>query len=537
MALPPGERPPASGGTPQQFILMPRRRSLAGGLRAWSGGRADSLLRRFATASSTLPPMVLGLPEFLDAITPLRGFGAAGLPPTVADAQIRVVDSIHEDGPKLVELAPAAAAMVPLLQNEVELRPVLPYLPCVRPRLIPTAAPGGGAIRLQIVSAQTGAAIPDARVTVFTAFAQGTGATGATDAQGWISLPLGAGGCLAERLFVVPGASSGHWGHHDQNRPLQNGDQIQLDAVDLSVADGLEHYHGRSTAVGDGEGVRVAVIDSGVGPHPDLVTTSALNSVRGEARSAGEDNGSGHGTHVAGIIAARGQAPGGLRGLAPDAELLSWRVYDQANNPATNYSIIKALIGAIDAGCHVINLSLGLDPASATIDLALTDAIEDANDNGAAVIAAAGNDWQDPVLFPARLDRAVGVTAVGRRGTFPVGCYQDWEMSQRHGTSTDDVFAAFSNIGTSVQRSEVDLIAAGVGILSAMPHGGYVPMSGTSMACAAVTGVTARLLSRNPGIRDAAHDAARSAAIRNLLNSGARSLGFTFQFEGAGLAG
>jgi subtilisin len=276
----------------------------------------------------------------------------------------------------------------------------------------------------------------------------------------------------------------------------------------------------------------VAVLDCGVGPHPDLAPVSALNTVTGEPRLDGADNGSGHGTHVAGIIAARGAVPG----LAPDAELLSWRVFGAGNAPATNYSIMKALIYAVDEGCHIVNLSLGIDPAMAQIDITLAEAIEDASERGAVVVAAAGNDWSEPVRFPARLDKAVAVTAVGRRGTLPGSAYHAWEMAGPIGSDPDDVFAAFCNVGNAF-NSEVDLIGAGVGILSCVPHGGHAPRSGTSMACAAVSGMAARLLSlpANRHLRDMAPDAARSAAIRSLLGASTRSLGLGFPLEGAGL--
>ena len=178
---------------------------------------------------------------------------------------------------------------------------------------------------------------------------------------------------------------------------------------------------------------------------------------------------------------------------------------------------------------------LGTGWVENVIDLALTQAIDDAVDQGAVVIAAAGNEWLEPALFPSRLDQVVGVAALGRKGTFPAGCYQEFEIDNRHGIDPDDFFAAFSNIGTSDQNSEIDVIAAGVGILSTAPNGGFIPMSGTSMACAAVSGMGTRLLSHDRSVRDMARDASRSAAIRNLMNRSVKRLGFGYRYEGSGL--
>ena len=89
--------------------------------------------------------------------------------------------------------------------------------------------------------------------------------------------------------------------------------------------------------------------------------------------------------------------------------------------------------------------------------------------------------------------------------------------------------AAFSNVGAAL-----DVTGAGVGVVSTVPAG-HAPMSGTSMACPAVTGVRARLLANTPAVRNAPRDANRADAIKTLLFAHAQSLGLGVLNEGKGL--
>ena len=89
--------------------------------------------------------------------------------------------------------------------------------------------------------------------------------------------------------------------------------------------------------------------------------------------------------------------------------------------------------------------------------------------------------------------------------------------------------AAFSNVG-----AETDVTGTGVDILSTVP-GGYAPLSGTSMACPAITGVLARLLAKSAAVRSQTRDMARADAIAQLLFQAARPQGFGLDLEGHGL--
>jgi subtilisin family serine protease len=176
-------------------------------------------------------------------------------------------------------------------------------------------------------------------------------------------------------------------------------------------------------------------------------------------------------------------------------------------------------------GCDLINLSLGGGPK----DQATESAIHDARQSGTLVIAAAGNEDRSPVDFPGSDPLCIAVSALGRKGTFPKGCFSEDAIAAPYGTDTDNFIGAFSNVGP-----EINLTAPGVGIISTVP-GGYVVMDGTSMASPAAVGVAARLLAKRPEVLAMPREQARSDAIAAALLQSAKKLGFGPEFEGNGL--
>lgn len=442
--------------------------------------------------------------------------------------QVRVIDSIHENGAKLVELSPNDVSALRAEQPGLRVVPVVYFQTAEAPR--PSIAPGAKGsfsaqavkLRLQIVSRAGGAPVPSATVVAFTDFANRLGAQGTTNSQGIVSLALGGESKKVQRLYVY--ADGGFWNLLRKNVTLKTGGQISLRPLDLSFTDSLRHFYGTSP-LDAGRGVKVGVIDTGVEPHPDLKIDGGANTVTGENPNDFDDNGDGHGTHVAGIIAARGTPPSGVRGLAPAVSLRSYRVFGQNSHNASNFSIAKAIDRAVSDGCDLINMSLG----GGAPDEATHSAMANARASGTVVFAANGNDGRQPVSSPAADSLALAVSALGRKGTYPSGVAQADEAIKPFGKDKKNFIAAFSNIGP-----ETDLTGPGVGVISTFP-GGHAVLDGTSMACPAVVGAAARMLGGRPDLLGLKRDQARSDAIVAAVLQGAKQLGFGGIFEGQGL--
>lgn len=473
----------------QQFILLPPRGLRGAGLQASALVAAPAMLRM-------LPP--------------------------------RILDEVREDGPKLVEVTVEERQVLRLYHPGVRLVPIRYFTPALAPRPAVSAreAPRGAAtarVILGVVSRAAGSAVAGADVIAFTSFARRTGAEGKTNAEGEASLVLPATAKLVERLYVFP--ARGFWSLLVKDLSLAERMEVALAPLDLAAKDALRHYY---ASAGDqaGAGVTVGVIDTGVDlSHADLLVAGGRNTVVGEKPADYFDNGEGHGTHVAGIIAARGVPPLGLRGLAPGVALRSYRVFGKGSNQASNYAILKALDAAVADRCDLVNMSLGGGEA----DDATREAIAEARGHGTLVIVAAGNDGRGPVSFPASDSLALGVSALGRVGTFPADATEADFVAAPRGKDKKSFVASFSNVGP-----ELDLIGPGVAILSTFPAG-YAALSGTSMACPAVTGAAARVLAAHPEILAARRDQERSDAMARALLGAARPVGFGPTFEGQGL--
>ena len=254
-----------------------------------------------------------------------------------------------------------------------------------------------------------------------------------------------------------------------------------------------------------------------------------MNTVTGEQPTDFGPAGD-HGSHVAGIIAARGTAPTGVRGIAPGVTLRSYRVFGESAEGASNFDIAKAVDQATADGCDLLNLSLGGGSPEAT----LAEAINDAFQRGVLSVCAAGNNGRLAVSFPAQLQQALAVSALGEKGTFPADAVAAGDIEKPFATSNAKRFiAAFSNIGM-----EIDLTGPGVGIVSTVPDRAYAVMSGTSMACPAVTGRIAAMMSQEPDLLASARDDKRTRAIMKLAFDSAKLQGFganDAHFEGQGL--
>jgi subtilisin len=446
--------------------------------------------------------------------------------PEAPGVELRLLDSVDEYGAKLVEIAPGSLSALRAHQPSLRLVPLAYYHPAVTPRLrveSRISAKAAVKIRLLVVARKGGAPVAGALVVAFTDFQERVGAQGRTNAKGEVNLALGAASVRLQRLYVYP--EKDFWPALKKNLTVRDGSSVGLASLSLAYVDCLRFFYGAASPKA-GKGLKVGVADTGVAEHPDLDLDGGENTVVGEDKSQYGDNGLGHGTHVAGIIAAHGQPPAGVRGLAPAAALRSYRVFGQGSDSASNYAITKAIDRAVEDGCDLINLSLGGGPA----DEAIEAAIQHARSHGSLVVAAAGNEGRQPVSFPASYSLALAVSAMGRKGTFPAGTTQGGDVASPYGKDRKNFVAAFSNIGP-----ELDLTAPGVGIISTWP-GGYAALDGTSMACPAAVGAAAAILTAHAELLGLPRDASRSEALARAVLARARPLGFGSLYEGQGLA-
>lgn len=499
----------------QQFVLLPVR-----GLR--EGGR---------TASNEIRNFLIDADSQFKAASlqaNVLNFAGATVQPSAAPGmKLRVIDSIAEDGAKLIELSPQQALALRENQPGLKLVPVVYYYPQMHRREIEAkvAAATGTKIRLTLISKADGKPVAGARVVAFTDFANRTGVSVTSNNSGIIDLALGTLKKKLERLYIYPRRN--FWPFMKKNVTVASGDKISLLPVDLSFTDALRQFYGNAPD-NAGAQVKVAVIDSGIAlDHPDLTVAGGENTVQGEqASDFGDNGGEGHGTHVGGIIAAHGKPPTGIRGVAPASSLFSFRVFGKNAEGASNFAIAKAIDRAIQSGCDIINMSLG----GGSPDDATRAAMEDALASGSLVIVASGNDDRSPVSFPASASPpAIAVSAMGRKGTFPPGTTGDDAIAKPFGTDDKNFIAAFSNVGV-----EIDLTSTGVGIISTVP-GGYLPMDGTSMATPAVSGFAARLLSGRQDILNMPRTPARANALAQAVFGASKLMGFGPSFEGQGL--
>ncbi|MBF2053325.1 MAG: S8 family serine peptidase [Candidatus Sericytochromatia bacterium] len=227
----------------------------------------------------------------------------------------------------------------------------------------------------------------------------------------------------------------------------------------------------------------VAVVDTGVdSKHPDLAANILPGGWNTVDDVPAESDGNGHGTHVAGTIAAVTNNGIGVAGVAPNVKLLSIQVLS-AQGYGSYESVAKGIIMAADKGAKVISMSLG-GPRSSSV---IQDAVDHAISKGALLVAAMGNsahgDSNNPTARPSYPAASKGVMAVGA-------------------TDKNDRIARFSQAGqwNSVVAPGVDIMATFPTTPSDMPGKDYGAISGTSMATPIVSAVASMVWSKNPGL-------------------------------------
>lgn len=487
--------------------------------------------------------------QALAASAQLRSFGPVGsLPapgrvrragvgdPASGDTQFQVLDAVSEDGPKLVEMTPEAELAMRIAMPEFKIVPVVEYRTMrfmYHAERGPSASAGGSGSgeTLRIVDS-AGAPVRGAKVVAFTNFRTRAGDEGISDAAGRLRLRISRGTVL-DRIYVY--GPAGFWGRFARSFTLDSGGTISLSRIDLnSQSHALQNFRG-GLPPSAGTGVVVGVLDTGIArDHPSLPNVAGgANLVLDELLEdpgASDDWGPAevdgdHGTHVAGIVAARPSPALSFSGVAPGATIRSYRVFPHAGGGATNYDISNAIDRAVRDGCHIVNLSLG----GGAEDEVVRAAIGSALNQGVVVIAAAGNGGRKPVSFPAALPFCIAVSAMGSTTLFPADSSEAADVAKPFGDPDRESFiAAFSNFGP-----QIDLTGPGVGVVSAVPPDGVGVMSGTSMACPAVAGFAAYLLADDATILNAQGEA-RSKRVIDRLYEAASKIGFGRDYEGFG---
>lgn len=264
-----------------------------------------------------------------------------------------------------------------------------------------------------------------------------------------------------------------------ETRELSGGGRVPVGASALAqLGVSAEAF----AASGKGDGVKIAILDTGIyAEHAALqgVKISQIDVVGGAADTP---ESLAHGTAVASLIA--GNGVGEVFGMATNAELLGVRVFD-GNGEATAFTLAQGIVAAVDAGAQLINISAGVSSDSA----ALRAAVVYAQNAGATLVAAGGNDGVTALAYPAAYSGVIAVGAVDATGAS----------------------APFSNEGQNLS-----VVAPGVGVYAAgtADAESRVDFSGTSASAPLVTGALAAAYSNATGLPD-----------RDALNATADDLG------------
>jgi hypothetical protein len=251
----------------------------------------------------------------------------------------------------------------------------------------------------------------------------------------------------------------------------------------------------------DGEGIKVAIIDTGISAHPDLEGAVVERFSFPETDDLDDD---GHGTHVAGIVAARADNGIGIEGVAPRVSLLDVPVQlGDHNGGMLNEGSVSwpaGLVWAVNHGARVVNMSFGAQVPSITPNEIHQGraAVQFARRHDVVLVASAGNCGrkstscpnENAPSVPAAFDEVISVANVNKE---------------------------LARVASSTQAPYVDLAAPGTGIRSTYTNGAYEYLTGTSQAAPHVAGVVAAMRAFNPQ--------ATSALVVGALKDSANDLG------------
>ncbi len=267
---------------------------------------------------------------------------------------------------------------------------------------------------------------------------------------------------------------------------------------------GDETYSFPTWGTSRGGGIGVAIIDSGIdGTHEDLKVVGGVRFrttgfILRQDDQYKDDNG--HGTHVAGTVAALDNGLG-VVGVGPGIDLYAIKVLDASGSGSVS-TVVAGIEWAVAEGIPVLNMSLGSSSPNQT----MKDACDAAYKAGHLLVASAGNSGNtsgtgDNVGYPGAYESVIAVAA----------------------STINNTRASFSSTGPAVE-----LIAPGSGILSTLPGNKYGTYSGTSMASPHVAGVAALVLAAGKDLSN--------EDVRKILQDTAEDLGLSSNHQGHGLA-
>ncbi len=214
--------------------------------------------------------------------------------------------------------------------------------------------------------------------------------------------------------------------------------------------------------------IKIALLDSGVDAGNDISLAYSISLVPGEEEMTKMFmDGSGHGSSVAGLIAAEDNEEG-ITGINPNAEIYSIRVLDDANQAPLS-RVIEGIYLAIEQKVNIINMSFGLN----TYSKALEEAIRAAAEEGILIVAAAGNTGDRGVQYPAAYEEVLAVGSVDKQG----------EVAEH-----------------SAKGEEIEIVAPGELVRTTGFLGTEMVSSGTSLAAPQVAAVASLIWERDPGV-------------------------------------
>ena len=266
------------------------------------------------------------------------------------------------------------------------------------------------------------------------------------------------------------------------NDPFYTRDYALVDSPDDHDIDAPSAWAARTSCA------KVAILDTGIDTdHPDLAPnvykssdkpnngkdddkngyvddTYGFNAING--KGSGEDD-NGHGTHVSGIVAGRGNNDNGSSGVCWSSKLIAVKFMNSKGKGSTS-AAIEGIDYAVKSGAKIVNCSFGSSSKSS----ALHDAVDYAQDHNVLLVVAAGNDSEN----------------IDKTPSYPAS-FGDSNILAVAASTSDDTLASFSNYGSD----DVDVAAPGDSIFSTYLGGGYKVLSGTSMAAPYAAGTAALL--------------------------------------------